>query len=175
MSDHSLPKTVEPFKYADQNKVLQGVMEVQHLPRLVELLASDAGSIKVELEFDRDEQGIRVLSGVLATSVSRTCERCLEPVVQPLETEFALGMVLTDEQAKQLPGRYEPLLVVPESLELREVIEEELILSLPMFAYHDSCHGDYVHSGSDTENKPDSGEQGKENPFSVLADLKRKK
>lgn len=175
MSDHSLPKTVDPLKYADQNKALQGVMEVQNLPRLADMLASDAGTITVDLEFDRDEQRIRILRGRLSTSLSRICERCLEPVQQPIETEFTLGIVLTDEQASQLPGRYEPLLVDPESLELKEVIEEELILSLPMFAYHDRCHGEYEQESEDSENKPEDGAQGKENPFSVLAGLKGKK
>ena len=145
------------------------------MPRLVELLASDSGSIAVELEFDRDEQGIRVLKGSLSTNVERTCERCLGPVSQEISTDFALGVVLTDEDAKQLPGRYEPLLVDPESLEISEVIEEELMLSLPMFAYHETCHGDYQQADQDEADGSEERDEGKENPFSVLSDLKLKK
>ena len=145
------------------------------MPRLVELLASDSGSIAVDLEFDRDEQGIRVLKGSLSTNVERICERCLEPVSQEINTDFTLGIVLTDEDAKQLPGRYEPLLVDPESLALPEVIEEELMLSLPMFAYHEACHGDYQQTDQDEADESDERDEGKENPFSVLSDLKLKK
>jgi len=176
MSDHSLPKTVDPLKYADQNRVLEGQVEVLQLPRLVEVLAGDRGTVQVRLEFDRDEQRIRVLKGQLDTQVDMTCERCLDVVSKTIHTEFELGIVLTDEDAKQLPGRYEPLLVDPETLELRDVIEEELILSLPMFAYHESCAGDYKQEDSGNADESDSEQViERKNPFSVLSDLKLKK
>lgn len=174
MSDHSLPKTVDPLKYADQNKILDGVLPVQQLPRLVELLASEQGSVQAHLEFDRDEQKLRVLKGVLDAQVDMTCERCLQPVSKQIKSEFTLGIVLTDEDAKQLPKRYEPLLVEPESLELSEVIEEEMILSLPMFAYHQECSGEYQQDEEQVESSETEQAESKPNPFSVLSDLKLK-
>jgi len=176
MSDHSLPKTVDPLKYADQNKVLEGVIEVKQLPRLVEMLAGEQGIITAKLEFDRDEQNLRVLRGQLNTEVEMTCERCLQSVGKSIESEFTLGIVLTDEDAKNLPRRYEPLLVEPETLVLRDVIEEELILSLPMFAYHEHCSSDYEQSEKGPAEETDSEQaETKPNPFSVLSDLKLKK
>jgi len=176
MSDHSLPKTVDPLKYADQNKVLEGVIEVKQLPRLVEMLAGEQGIITAKLEFDRDEQNLRVLRGQLNTEVEMTCERCLQSVGKSIESEFTLGIVLTDEDAKNLPRRYEPLLVEPETLVLRDVIEEELILSLPMFAYHEHCSSDYEQSEEGQAEETDSEQaETKPNPFSVLSDLKLKK
>ncbi len=169
MSDHSLPKVIDPLKYADQNRVLQGVVTLNLMPRLVDLLAEPTGSVEVELEFDRDEQHLRVLKGKLDTVVSLTCQRCLNPVEKQVSSRFELGIVLTDEQAKHLPKHYEPLLVEPDKLVLLDVIEEELILSLPMFAYHESC-GD-----GQLENDESAEAQEKPNPFSVLSELKLKK
>jgi uncharacterized protein len=174
MSDHSLPKTVDPLKYADQNKVLEGEIALELMPRLLEIVLESEAEVKIRLEFDRDEQKLRVLKGQLSADLVLVCERCLEPVNKRVESEFALGIVLTDEQAKNLPGYYEPLLVDPESLELLEVIEEELMLSLPMFAYHDDCELD-TSALRNEEVEQSQKDEDKPNPFSVLSELKLKK
>jgi uncharacterized protein len=170
MSDHSLPKTVDPLKYADQNKVLEGQISQKALARLSEIVLEPEGNVDVRLEFDRDEQHLRVVKGRLATSLLLKCERCLEPVVKEVESEFQLGIVLSDEQAKNLPGYYEPLLVEYDSMPVYDVVEEELILSLPMFAYHDDCNMQQVEETPEFDDAPK-----KANPFNVLSDLKLKK
>lgn len=170
MSDHSLPKSVDPFKYADQRKVLEGKILVESLPRLAEMLVESTGQVSVKLEFGRDEQNLRVLKGELGTDLQLMCERCLTPVEKHVDSQFSLGIVLDDDQAKNLPRSYEPLLVDPEHLEIADVIEEELILSLPMFAYHDDCD---LAVKPEIEEVPEESE--KPNPFSVLSQLKRDK
>jgi uncharacterized protein len=144
------------------------------MPRLLEIVLESEAEVKIRLEFDRDEQKLRVLKGQLSADLVLVCERCLEPVNKRVESEFALGIVLTDEQAKNLPGYYEPLLVDPESLELLEVIEEELMLSLPMFAYHDDCELD-TSALRNEEVEQSQKDEDKPNPFSVLSELKLKK
>lgn len=176
MSDHTLPKSVDPLKYADQKKVLEGSLSVHLLPRAVDALADSKGSVSVKLEFGRDEQNLRVLRGSLDARVVLECQRCLDPVEKDIRSDFALGMVMSDEQAKHLPKHYEPLLVGEEKLDLSEVIEEELILSLPMFAYHDSCDAEGDSRQSDPEVHADNEDANKRpNPFSVLSGMKVKK
>jgi uncharacterized protein len=141
---------------------------------MLEIVMASEGDVEVELEFDRDEQNLRVLKGQLKAALVLKCERCLEPVEQSVESQFQLGIVLSDEQAKNLPGYYEPLLVEHESLVLLDVVEEELILSLPMFAYHADCkHSMADEVGSNESEEADT--EVKENPFSVLSELKLKK
>jgi len=171
MSEHTLPKAIDPLKYADQNKILEGSLSIKLMPRLVELLVDSNGTVDVKLEFDRDAQNYRVLNGELNAKVTLLCQRCLNPVIKPISSQFALGMVFDDEQAQNLPRAYEPLLVSLDSLVVADVIEEELILSLPMFAYHDNCHNEHA-----PETESDDFEKGeeKENPFDVLSALKIK-
>lgn len=171
MSEHTLPKTIDPLKYADQNKILEGSLSIKLMPRLAELLVDTNGRVDATLEFDRDSQNYRVLNGKIKATVTLLCQRCLHPVAKLIESEFALGMVFTDEQAQNLPGAYEPLLVDLENLEISDVIEEELILSLPMFAYHDECRNE--HAPEAESDDFDKGEE-KENPFDVLSALKLK-
>ncbi|KEA61900.1 hypothetical protein ADIMK_4047 [Marinobacterium lacunae] len=121
--------------------------------------------------FALDEQRLRTVSGSASGSVMLTCQRCLEPVSVDVEAEVNLAMVLNEEQAKNLPRYYDPLIVEAEDVELLSLIEDELILSLPLVAYHEDCSiqtsfGDVDEAARTQEKKP--------NPFSVLAELKNK-
>jgi len=173
MSDHSLPTTLDPFKYADQNKVLEGEIAISLMSRLTGMLVDSTGVVEIELEFDRDAQNLRILKGKLSADAKMLCQRCLNPVAKSIQSEFTLGIVMNDEQAQNLPRAYEPLFVEHDSkLVIQDVIEEEMILSLPMFAYHEDCKAsDYPQE----ESVADFIEEEKVNPFDVLAGLKLKK
>ncbi|KZY81478.1 hypothetical protein A3740_06160, partial [Oleiphilus sp. HI0068] len=172
---HSLPKTLDPFKYADQNKDLQGHIAVHLMSRLTSMLVDSEGVVNIDLEFGRDEQRLRILKGKLSAELNLLCQRCLHPVKKTISSEFQLGIVMSDEQAQNLPRVYEPLLVEDEKLVLLDVIEEELILSLPMFAYHDDCEPEEYNEGDIEESVESEVEETKENPFSVLSELNLKK
>lgn len=141
------------------------------MPRLNSLLANGDGKIHVSLSFAVDEQRLRTVSGSASGTVTQTCQRCLEPVPVDVEAEVNLAVALNEEQAKNLPRYYDPLIVEAEDIELLSLIEDELILSLPLVAYHEDCEiqtsfGDADEAARTQETKP--------NPFSVLAQLKEK-
>lgn len=171
MSKHTLPREVSPLKYADQGRTLSGVIALSQLPRVMDVIEDEGeGDVEIELEFSCDEQRQRLLKGKLGASVALLCQRCLEPVRLPVASEFTLGMVLNDEQARNLPKSYEPLMVEPEHLDLYDVVEEELLLSLPMFAYHEHCQ---AQMGKIADAKEKVELTKKPNPFSVLSVLKQ--
>lgn len=175
MSDKTLPLHIDPVKHADQEVTLEGVVELANLPRVSEMVLDSSGVVRAKLVFGRDEQGARVLRGELDCVLSLPCERCMGAVNQPVRSEFELGVVFTDEQAKNLPRKYEPLLVSEEML-VAELLDEELLLSLPMYVYHDAneCQIDPEYQQEGSAQKTDE-KDGKENPFSVLSSLKFKK
>ncbi len=171
-----LPLTVNPVKLAEQGTELIGSIALSKLPRVSELLVSSEGEVNAELVFGRDEQRLRILSGKLSCDVSMVCQRCLEPVSKTIQSEFVLGLVLTDEQAVNLPKIYEPLMVeLDDNMELSDILDEELLLSVPMFAYHEpkDCKVDAsVVDFYDEEVEADKTEDKKPNPFGVLSNIK---
>ncbi|MDO6563110.1 YceD family protein [Amphritea sp. 1_MG-2023] len=171
MSNTPLPKKIDPRKLADRGVRIQGDAELALLPNLATMLAGEQGQVSVDLQFDTDELRIRTIKGTADAKVFMTCQRCLEPVEIEVEAKFNLAVAPTEEHAKNLPRYYDPLIVAGDDLELLPMVEEELILSLPIVPYHDDCSvqtsfGDEV----TTDNKTD-----KPNPFSVLASLKADK
>ena len=95
----------------------------------------------------------------------------MEPLVYEIMSDFSLGIVTTLDEANSLPERYEPAMATEGNLALRDLIEDEIILNLPIIPRHepDACEVKFPLA--------DSGwEQGKgENPFRVLESLKDKR
>lgn len=173
MSKSELPERVDAYKMADQSSQLEGVIAFGRMKRLSELVVEDGADFEAQLQFERDEEKRRLVSGSVSGSVALECQRCLQPVQYDLQSHFRLGIVYNDEMARALPGDLEPLMLLPDqSLDLADMIEEELLLSLPMYAAHEP--GDCQ---IQTEFKPDDQDESpateKDNPFKVLESLKR--
>lgn len=170
MSDKFIPEHIDPFRYAEQNLALTGSVKVSEMQRLSANLNAIDDVVNVDLKFGVDEQKITFLKGHLKTCLSLQCQRCMEPLRYEIISDFLLGIVSTLEEANALPEHYEPALATEGQLALRELIEDEIILNLPIIPRHEP---------EDCKVKLpliDSGwEQGKgENPFHVLESLKHK-
>ena len=169
-----LPNKVEPYRLAARAESLLGLMALEQFERLAAQVGEQAGDCQVWLDFGIDAQGRREIRGRLEAELQLPCRRCLEPMPQRVESEFLLGMVSSDELAAELPSTHEPVLVENEQLNLLEVVEDELILSLPQVVYHDEAHcrvsRDQLSSGEElVENEPAPA-----SPFEVLRRLKDK-
>lgn len=171
MLTEPLPRTLDARKATARGVNISGALRPQQLPRLRALLASDEGSITVELAFLRDEENRYLVRVCVSAEVTLLCQRCLETMPSRLSSDNTLAVVWTDDQAARLPRHLDPLLVPGEECDLWDLVEDELILALPAFSYHDTVEcrerlADY--SAAPTE----GAAGGRPNPFGVLAQLK---
>jgi uncharacterized protein len=128
----SLPDSVDVWRMVMARRSFEGTLAVATLPRLVSALAGDAGTVRFTLEFGRDAFGTAFLSVQAQADLTLICQRSLEPFVCPVTVDSRLGLIREErEEAALLPG-YEPLLVDAEPLHLASVIEDELLLALPL-------------------------------------------
>ena len=171
MNQGLFPVRVETLKSVDQEAVFSGSVAISELERLQDFLQDESGQSQVEIKFGRDEQGIPLLSGQCQAQVRMTCQRCMNPVEVELSTDFELGIVFSDEQAKHLPKQYEPVIAERDDLVLLPVIEDELILSLPMYAYHTQCDENELVAEEVVPVPVET--EAPNNPFSVLEQLKK--
>ncbi len=170
MSGERLPVHIDPVRMADTRRLFQGEVALAEMSRLTEVLQDADGKVSVSLEFGCDEEGIRFMRGRVQTEVTLLCQRCLEPMRQPVDNEFALALVLNEPEADGLPSHYEPLLLDGKPLFLRDVIEDEVLLALPIVPRHpaEEC-GARLESGEENTEQDDGK---RDNPFASLADLK---
>ncbi|MEH6822581.1 MAG: YceD family protein [Motiliproteus sp.] len=167
----SLPITIDSRQAADQGRILGGDIMLLKLERLSGYLVDSDGAVNVSMTFGVDEERIRYVKGCASATVRMLCQRCLEPVTLELEAEINLGIVADDEAAKQLPRYYDPYIVNEPRQDVYQLIEEELILTLPLIAQHQDC----VVKTEYGEAAEPSGDNDRKNPFNVLAQFKANK
>ena len=103
-----------------------------------------------------------------ATHVSLECQRCLKPVGVPLQISRNFLFVHGEDAAAQLDADSDDdVLAITRALDLRELIEDELLLAMPIVPRHEICPEPLVPAAEDelADDKP--------NPFAALASLKR--
>jgi len=166
-----LPAGFNPFRAAATAEDMLGEVAAASFDRLaasVNTILDD--TIGVELHFRADEGGAKAsVHGRLSVQVELECQRCLEPMAYHLEANFQLAFIRYEREQEGLPEELEALLVDDQGLDLRSLVEDELILALPLVPLHpEPCL-----KWQAPEEEAEAAEPEKENPFAVLAQLKK--
>jgi uncharacterized protein len=164
-----LPDHFDPWRFADLAKRVKGSYLLADLPRLRDCLADQRGEVWFDLEFLRDAQGRACLQGTVETQLKLECQRCLKTMILPVKTELSLAFVAGLDEAEALPDHLDPELVENGLVLLRDMVEDELLLTLPHVPRHPV--GECV--PHEVKRPPESGGALRENPFSILAQLKK--
>lgn len=127
----SLPTVIQPWTLADEGAALVGKLPLSALTRLSAMLGDTDAEVSVQLTLGVDDQGVAHIGGLLETTVTATCQRCMEPISLPLKVNPRLGLVRDEAGATKLAEGYEPLVVSGHEASLVEIVEDELILALP--------------------------------------------
>jgi uncharacterized protein len=109
------------------------------------------------------------------THLPQTCQRCLAEVATPLEVERSYRFVADEATAEaQDDACEEDLLAISREFNLLALIEDELLMALPLVPLHDVCPVAPKMAAVDDDFEAE-GAAGKPNPFAALLSLKVKK
>lgn len=171
MADCDLPKRIDVLKRAEQASSLQGKVSLASMSRLASLVTEQAGNATIDWQFGKDQEDCVFITGLLEADLTLICQRCLEPMTYSILDNVSLSPVFNDEQTEELSERYEPILIEQDGVELLPLIEDELILRLPMVPMHDlaNCR---ITEKFDVEITSDEKTNSANNAFSALAELK---
>lgn len=171
MSPH-LPQRVDPWQSCARNRAYEGRVPLADLERLAPLLASVEGEAAFTLEFDRDPRHGNLVWGHVAAELVVTCQRCLGPQRLAVSQDFRLRLVQGLDEVERLDEELDPLWVEDDQLDLRDIVEDELILAVPHAPRHPADQCAAAAGGTAPAGAADADEVGRENPFAVLAALK---
>lgn len=146
-------------------------MLLAELPRLCDPLADNQGKVRAKFVFERDERNAVVIHSELDVEVKMVCQRCLELVALPIHSECDYAVVREGANTQSVPQGYDVLELGEDPLDLLALVEEELLLALPIVPAHDPK--DCQQPAGLDEPEPSEDEVTRSNPFSVLAQLKR--
>ncbi len=106
-------------------------------------------------------------------ALPQTCQRCLGPVDVPVSFAREFRFVASEEVAAvEDEESEEDVLVLSRDFNLLELIEDELLMALPVVPKHDVCPGAVKLQVADMDFVEEAAE--KPNPFAVLEQLKKK-
>jgi len=176
MSTEPISTTVNPAQLAASNRVLEGQLPQQELPRFSESLVDTTGVIEFRLGFKKKRDGKVHISGTANTVATMSCQYCLDPVKLAVNASIAQIVVSSEAEIEELEMQQDVLVVDGETIELAAIIEDDLILNLPMVARHGAEHAEDLDTGICLERLEYEQQDGdlsvRSNPFAVLNELK---
>ncbi len=164
---------MDPVRTAQKLLDYQGVYTPEQVERVAESVVSVDSDVECSMSFAIDSQRLAVLQGTADVQVTFRCQRCNQTFPHSVHVSYCFSPVSSDEQAEVLPEAYE-LVDIDDfgEIDLLAVIEDEIILALPVVPVHDSEHCEVSEADIVFGKLPSEAE--KPNPFAVLASLKRK-
>lgn len=107
-------------------------------------------------------------------TVALTCQRCLGPVQTPLAVDRWFRFVADEATAAAQDDECdEDLLALEPRPNLHELLEDELLMELPLVPMHDECPEPVVMQAADPAVSATPEPTERRNPFAELAKLKK--
>ena len=160
---------IDPTELSSKAKVIAGTVAPGTFPRLRDLLATPDGELRYEISAVLDGKRRKVVSCIIEGSVFLTCQTTMEVFRHPVKVKERL--VLVDEESRLPPIEQETdaedFVVAEGLLDARNLIEDAVILALPMVPRKPGA-------GPAAPKKEAPG-PARESPFAALGALKRPK
>lgn len=134
----NLPHHVDALKLCQQRAQVSGAVGLTDLPRVAAQLHEVTGKAHAELIALILHGCVRrVIKGQVKASLNLVCQRCLEGIAVTVHPALSLALVWNDEQAGNLPRWLDPVLMEGSDLDLYSIVEDELLLAMPLVASHE--------------------------------------
>lgn len=144
-----MPETVNFVHQVEINRTLEGEYPLAKFERLQEVLATNVdaiissdgssydGKVAAKIEFCQSV-GIASIKGKVSATLHVDCQRCLQTMEVKVEGRFKFALISHEDEIELLPDEFEPYLLEGEEQSVIDLVEDELLLSLPMVTVHDN-------------------------------------
>ena len=136
-----MKRIADAFAFARDARVLEGTLAVSTLERLHDLLADVSGELAWRIEGFKDEGGELMLNLTVEGVIQLACQRCLDAIPFTLDIDSLLEIIPANADLSQdeLEDDSRDFLPVEKELDVAELVEDEILLSLPVAPRHDRC------------------------------------
>ena len=128
-------KTRDVGGLADEQADLELAIPLAEFPRVRARLGATEGTVAGHVRFSRDGE-FAVAALEVSSSVPLVCQRCLKLMPWKVDGQARVALIVQDSQADRVPEHLEPMLAPGGRISLRDLLEEELMLALPLVALH---------------------------------------
>lgn len=111
--------------------------------RLAQEFVNPEAQLQYRICGELDARGRPRLRSQIHGSLEMECQRCLKPVGVTVDSNRVLYLVASEEEAERLEtvlADEEPeVIVVDQAMDLAAVVEDEVLLGVPLVPMHDVC------------------------------------
>ena len=131
---------VNSLEFARNSRFIEGNVPLKWLPHLADRLLELDGSLAVSLEGWQSEEKF-LLRLVIDGTLLLQCQRCLASVRLPMQVNSVLQLISTDESwpDEELMDDEMDAIEASEALDVVGLIENEVLLALPLAPRHECC------------------------------------
>ena len=165
-------KPLDIDRLADGEADIDFAVPLAELTRLRSQLASVDGMVRGRVHFTH-ESGFVVADLSLSGAAILACQRCLQAMTEPVESSVRVALITAGADASRVPEHLEPVLASGGRITIGELVEEELLLALPIVPLHaqaSDCTAS-VDAPANVTTASHSPEQTTQRPFAQLDKL----
>jgi uncharacterized protein len=173
------PRALELRSACAEGAVLEGRWPLALFARLVPGLSEPPGDAPVAWRAQAEQRRVaggepeRWLHLQAHATVPLQCQRCLATMAQTVELDRRFRFVPGEEEAERLDeASDDDVLALPARLDLRELLEDELILALPIVPRHEGECPDPLRQPAESAGAAASAGE-RPHPFAALAALRK--
>jgi uncharacterized protein len=161
------PYLLDPTRISTKPLVFKGSFVPADLERLEDAIADERGELRYEITATLDRQRRRVVSCIIEGFVFLICQNSLEAFRHEITIRDRLVLVHDESGLPSVEeeGEDEDYVVADEPLDIRDLVEDAVLLALPMIPRKPGTEGAV---------KGEAGKAPKPSPFAALASLKKK-
>ncbi|MBL8445973.1 MAG: DUF177 domain-containing protein [Zoogloeaceae bacterium] len=154
---------VDPLAFAREGRRWQHVLPLSRFPRLAAEAIEGAGELKVSVVGWVGRDGHLFLGLEAVGEIAVGCQRCMDPMVWPFRVENRLMLIPEGRPfpEDELDDDSYDAIEVAARLDLAELVEEEVLLAMPISPRHESCEAPAESEGAS-----------RASPFASLAKLR---
>jgi len=166
------PPWSKPFdidRLADGEADVDFAVPLAELPRLRSKIASVEGLVRGRVHFTR-EAGFVVADLSMSGAATMLCQRCLGAMTAHVESKGRVALIASEADASGVPEHLDPVLAADGRVTIGELVEEELLLELPIVPLH-ADESDCVVQEDAPAVKGEAPEPTTQKPFAQLDQL----
>jgi len=127
-------KPLDIDRLADREADIDFEVRLAELPRLRSRYRV-AGLVRGRVHFTR-ETGFVVADLTVDGTAELECQRCLQPMTEPVSSTVRVALIVAEADSSRVPENLEPVLAPDGRVSVGELVEEEMLLALPIVPLH---------------------------------------
>lgn len=132
----NVARYIDAAELARSQASWEGDFKATRFPRLGEAAAADTPAVSARLQFDQ-WNGLPAVRGRVSGALELVCQRCLKPYQYYADESFELILAGSAEDLNVVPESHEAVVVDAARLDLHWLVEEQLLLAIPLAPKHE--------------------------------------